>query len=81
MAQHVWGPDATAMVENHEPQDALLMKYQHNIVDMSQALKGKRVLDIGWLRHRRRGTDQASQHRHRVADEPGEPSTVGETDV
>jgi len=47
MAQHVWGPDATAMVENHEPQDALLMKYQHNIVDMGQAIKGKRVLDIG----------------------------------
>jgi SAM-dependent methyltransferase len=47
MAKHVWGPDATAMVENHVPQDALLMKYQHNIVDMEQALKGKRVLDIG----------------------------------
>ena len=47
MAEHVWGPDATAMVENHEPQDALLMKYQHNIVDMEQAIKGKRILDIG----------------------------------
>jgi SAM-dependent methyltransferase len=47
MAQHVWGSDATAMVENHEPQDALLMKYQHNIVEMEQALRGKRVLDIG----------------------------------
>ncbi len=47
MAQHVWGPDATAMVENHEPQDALLMKYQHNIVEMEQALRGRRVLDIG----------------------------------
>jgi len=47
MAQHVWGPDAVAMAESHTPQDALLMKYQHNIVDMAQAIQGKRVLDIG----------------------------------
>ncbi len=47
MAQHVWGTDGAAMAENYVPQDALLMKYQHNIVDMEQQLKGKRVLDIG----------------------------------
>jgi len=47
MATHIWGPESSGMVADHEPQDLLLMKYKHVILDMEHELKGKRVLDLG----------------------------------
>lgn len=47
MAQHIWGPDSLGMLTDYEPQDLLLMKYQHSILDMEHEIRGKRVLDMG----------------------------------
>jgi len=47
MAKHVWGNDSVAMAKQFEPSDSILLKYQHAIIDFEDAIKGKRVLDVG----------------------------------
>jgi 2-polyprenyl-3-methyl-5-hydroxy-6-metoxy-1,4-benzoquinol methylase len=47
MALHVWGEDSQAMMSGFEPTDALLMKYENNIVNCQRAIRGSRVLDMG----------------------------------
>jgi len=47
MARHVWGPDSAAMAEQFRPSDSILMKYQHTVIDLEHAIRGKRVLDVG----------------------------------
>jgi hypothetical protein len=47
IALHIWGPDAEAMMQAHSPTDAVLMKYQHCILDHEQVIRGHRVLDVG----------------------------------
>jgi len=47
MALHVWGEDSRAMMAGFEPSDALLMKYENNIVNCERAIRGNRVLDMG----------------------------------
>lgn len=47
MAQHIWGDDARAMMQEFQPSADMLIKYDHNIVRCESALRGKRVLDMG----------------------------------
>jgi len=47
MAQHIWGQDAEAMMRDFRPSEALLMKYEHLIVNCDRAIRGHRVLDMG----------------------------------
>jgi len=47
MALHIWGNDSGSLMKNFEPNDSLLMKYRNSIADHEEAIRGKRVLDLG----------------------------------
>ena len=47
MARHIWGEDSAAAMARFHPSESLLMKYENNIVNCDQALRGRRVLDMG----------------------------------
>ena len=47
MASNIWGEDSDAAMARFRPSESTLMKYEHNIVNCDQALRGHRVLDMG----------------------------------
>jgi hypothetical protein len=47
MARHIWGEDSEAAMAQFRPSESLLMKYENNIVNCVDALRGQRVLDMG----------------------------------